>query len=220
MESVKGLILAGGTSSRMKTRKELLSFQGDVPMYRQLIAVLHDALPESDTIYLSMRSKAASQALPDITTYGTDSFGLEIHHKKLCVQIIYDDNASGDDGSDIGPAAGLLAAYRHDPKAKWLVIACDYPFLTTNALRQLLRHSEEAPVVCFENQEGWYEPLLALWTPQALRLLASNVQKGILGPKSAIKAVQGCGIRPLDERWLFNTNNRTEWQRALALKDG
>ena len=188
-------------------------------MYRQLIAVLRDALPKTDTIYLSMRNRAASQALPEIATSETDCFDFNDDSRKLSVQVIYDDDAKEGWDDEVGPAAGLLAANKRDPDANWLVIACDYPFLTAGALKQLLQHSEDAPVTCFENESGWYEPLLALWTPHALHVLADNVRKGILGPKSAIKAVKGQGIRPLEERWLFNTNDQMEWQRALDLRD-
>lgn len=63
MATTKPLLLAGGRSSRMGTRKELLCLEGNEPMYKRLISVLHAACPESDTVYLSLRDRSATQAL-------------------------------------------------------------------------------------------------------------------------------------------------------------
>lgn len=201
MASLKPLLLAGGLSSRTGTRKELLCLEDNEPMYKRLISILHAACPESDTAYLSLRDRSSGQAL-----YGNDNVGyspdvllkLDVGRSTLAVQLIYDsdDGSPRDEDADIGPAAGLLSAHRQDPSAVWLVVACDYPFLTTAALQSLRQESEfgEAPVTCFSNAEGFNEPLLAIWTPDALHYLQKNV-----------------------EQWLFNTNNWDEWQRALDM---
>jgi molybdopterin-guanine dinucleotide biosynthesis protein A len=89
------------------------------------------------------------------------------------VTFLYDDPSQDDsipyitakakpDDNRIGPAAGLLAAYKNDPHAHWLVIACDYPLLTSDALQQLYDAYEE-PVTCFVNSQEWCEPLLGIW---------------------------------------------------------
>jgi molybdopterin-guanine dinucleotide biosynthesis protein A len=69
---------------------------------------------------------------------------------------------TGEGDIDIGPAAGLLAAHAHDADTHWLVLTCDYPFVTVEALRQLCEEFEE-PVTCFVNRNGFVEPLVAAW---------------------------------------------------------
>ncbi|KAF2183195.1 hypothetical protein K469DRAFT_584168, partial [Zopfia rhizophila CBS 207.26] len=47
-----------------------------------------------------------------------------------------------------GPAAGLMAAFRLGAKCHWLVIPCEYPFLTVAELK-LLRAQYQDPVTSF-----------------------------------------------------------------------
>lgn len=222
MAPLKPLLLAGGKSSRMGTRKELLCLNGHEPMYKQLISILHAACPESDTIYLSLRDRECAKAFQDdrnIAGSNKDQFILDLDGSSLNVQIIYDhENGEGSKGNeDVGPAAGLLSAHRQDPSATWLVAACDYPFLTTAALQSLRQESAGTLVTCFTNADGFCEPLLGIWTPEALQVLQRNVEQGILGPSAAVKRLGGRAIRPAYEKWLFNTNDRIEWQKAVQL---
>jgi molybdopterin-guanine dinucleotide biosynthesis protein A len=75
------------------------------------------------------------------------------------------------------------------------------------------------PVTCFENADGIYEPLLGIWTPEALSLLELNVQRGILGPKAVVLKAKGTSIRPEEEIWLFNMNTRAEYEQALKMSE-
>ena len=223
MAYVKPLLLAGGKSSRMGTRKELLCLNGHEPMYKQLISILHAACPESDTVFLSLRDREYAKALQEggeMAGSTKDQLLLHVDGSPLTVQIIYDhENGEGSEGNwDIGPAAGLLSAYRQDPSASWLVAACDYPFLTTAALRSLRQESTGAVVTCFMNADGFCEPLLGIWTPDALQALQQNVEQGLLGPSAVVKKLGGRTIRPGDEQWLFNTNDSMEWQQAVEMK--
>jgi molybdopterin-guanine dinucleotide biosynthesis protein A len=68
----------------------------------------------------------------------------------------------GEGDIDIGPAIGLLVAHAHNADAYWLVLACDYPLVTAEALRQLCEEFEE-PVTCFVNRDGFVESLVVAW---------------------------------------------------------
>ena len=128
------------------------------------------------------------------------------------LNILLDDPEHG----SIGPAAGLLAAHATDPEAHWLVLACDYPVAQFASMRQLLQEFE-GPVTCFENEDGFCEPLFALWSPEALEKLAENVEKGKTGPSWTVREMGGKLIKPRDSRWLINTNTPEEWNAALTL---
>lgn len=117
-----------------------------------------------------------------------------------------------------GPAAGLLAAFRSDVEATWLVVAYDYPLLTTDVLRQLCG-SYVPPVTCFKNMDGFYEPLIGIWSSSALAMLADNVAAGMDSPITVIRQLDGLAISPPQdhEDWLLNVNTRKVWYRAKRL---
>ena len=112
----------------------------------------------------------------------------------------------------------LLAAFHSDPNATWLVIACDFPLLTAEPL-ELLRESYRPPVTCFLNLEGFCEPLLGIWSPEALNRLEENVKRGRSGPKSVVRDLGGTQIKAHAsfDRSIWNVNTKTEWDSVLAI---
>ncbi len=60
--------------------------------------------------------------------------------------------------------AALLSAFTRFPKKNILFIGCDYPFLTTTDLQHFSAHCKDAAVSFYNEQEAFYEPLLA-WYP-------------------------------------------------------
>jgi molybdopterin-guanine dinucleotide biosynthesis protein A len=205
MQSLKVLILAGGHSSRMGYPKHLLPLP-DGPLYLRLVRTLHEALPNTTTYHISLAQRSVLDdqlldgvvRLPDADNTKSSSIAHE----------------------DIGPAAGLLAAYHHDPAATWLVVACDYPLLQSATVHQLIDHYE-APVTCFRNADGFSEPLLGIWSPRALESLQENVRNGRTGPSFTVKRLDGKLITPIDEGWLVNVNTKQEWEAAkVRLQDG
>lgn len=138
-----------------------------------------------------------------------------------------------------GPAAGLLAAHRALPAATWLVVACDYPFLTPAVLRRLC-DAYRPPVTCFRNADGFCEPLVGVWSPEALGRLeaeaagaagAAGGGRGV-GPSRIVRALGGREIEagtdgdqdpngdPDGDRAgpvLVGVNTREEWERAFEV---
>jgi molybdopterin-guanine dinucleotide biosynthesis protein A len=212
MDSLKVLILAGGHSSRMGSPKHLLPL-ADKPLYIHLIDVLHEALPGMTTCHISLAGRSTiDNILRDESAYISSADNSTLTAIKL--KIITDDATQ-----DIGPAAGLLAAHNYDEDATWLVIACDYPLLQAAAVSQLINSYKE-PVTCFKNGDGFSEPLLGIWSPQALRSLKDNVAIGRLGPSNTLKRLDGNLIVPANEEWLVNVNTKQEWQAAKARMQG
>ncbi|KAI9370268.1 MobA-like NTP transferase domain-containing protein [Aspergillus egyptiacus] len=186
--TVKPLLLAGGRSTRMGCRKELLCLTNNIPTYEHQLLRLHLACPHADAVFLSLPNPTALDQIlanPRIEPLTDTALRLRRGSFSLEIRLLYDSTIEDQpqEPQEIGPAAGLLAAHRHDPRASWLVIACDYPFLSVSALSQLQQQRLD-PVTCFQNAEGIYEPLLGVWSPTALALLERNVQNGMLGPKS------------------------------------
>lgn len=190
----------------MGTAKHLLPFSDGEPIYRHLLTRIIDAHPTIEALYISLRDPAPASELCRFTV------------EDRTLGIIYDDIQDPSLGgtADIGPAAGLLAAFRTDPTCTWLVLACDYPLMTSKELQVLIKNYDGS-LTCFKNAENWAEPLLGLWSPRALQHLRFNVAKGITGPKGVIKDLKSKTCTPEDSRSLFNTNTVHEWEAALKL---
>lgn len=167
-------------------------------MAGHLVGRIKQAHPTAETVYISLHNR--SQPTEGILDDG--------------IYVVYDTDDKIAAVSNAGPAAGLLAAYHLDRTAHWLVVACDYPLLSAADLRQLV-DNYQSPLTCFENAEGWPEPLLAIWSPSALDTLEHNVRRGVTGPIKTLRGLLSKKLRPLDERSLMNINTPMEWEAAL-----
>lgn len=212
MDPFNILILAGGLSTRMGSPKHFLTVPSTgAPLYQHLVNVIHVAFPGTRSIYISVAGSSTLDRIPheeqSLSTMEAD--GRRVELVPLPDQTMH----------SIGPAAGLIAAHRHDPIATWLVVACDFPLLEPEALHRLKEAFEE-PVTCFVNKDGFNEPLLAIWSPRALQSLSKNVESGRLGPNYTVKRLSGKLIIPEDDDWILNTNTPAEWESArLRIKN-
>lgn len=203
---LKPLILAGGRSTRMGSPKHLLQFPDGTPLYQHQVKLLRQALPSVTTIYMSLAKDS------QLDTYLQNA---DDHN----IKIIYDTRDNHDEAQSGGPAQGLLAAHEFDPEATWLVLAVDYPLLTVDLLQQL-QDAYQPPVTCFRNGEGYCEPLLGIWSPEALRLLQDNVGQGrSSGPSAVVRQLGGHQIDPETEsdRVLMNVNAQADWDKVVRL---
>lgn len=214
---LQALILAGGQSSRMGSRKELLHHPSGLPMYQYLVQTISQACPRIATIHMSIKNEN-SMPLHDLPDLPHTQTGL----KNVPLQFIYDRSQDTNaNPEDIGPAAGLLAAYRTHPDVNWLIVACDFPLLNARTLTRLIsaqQESQSASVTCYRNSKGFCEPLLAVWTPKALAKLAENVRQGRTGPRFVLdESPDAQIISPDIEMELFNVNTVEEWEEACRL---
>ncbi len=97
-----GLVLAGGASTRMRTDKAALQYHGQPQLRWAFELVSKVCAATFVSVRPDQRDDAARTGYPQII-----------------------DRQPG-----IGPIAGISAALLEHPKAAWLVLACDLPFLT------------------------------------------------------------------------------------------
>lgn len=137
MTTLKGLILAGGKSSRMGKDKGLLPLHG-LPLRISLYQTLRQA--GLTDVYISCRE----DQLPDLG------------HFPGIVDIF----------PDTGPLGAILSAFEKDPTSAWLVLACDMPLIRVETIRQLIaaRNPAKAATV-FSDESGNLQPLAAIWEP-------------------------------------------------------
>lgn len=200
------LILCGGQSSRMGFPKHRLSIARSEPIYETLFERCRQASPSIGGFYLSLRNP---KQLADLNDMRSNEKGASVLFDS---ELVID----GQDVSDIGPAAGLLAAYQACSTTHWLVLACDYPLITSHDIAHLVQHYQ-APLTCFINASQWPEPLLAIWSPQALGHLKANVANGVTGPKNVVHDLGGRTLKPLEEHSMFNVNTRKDWEKVVGI---
>ncbi len=171
---LQALILAGGQSRRMGTDKAHITVSGATQLDRTCAL----AAQFTDHVFVSVRDLATADSLRRRYSLIADVPDAE------------------------GPLAGVLAAFKLDPVADWLVLACDLPRLDAPTLDALTRAAAQdsqsaAIAIGSEVHDGLPEPLCAIWRSSLSDLVHQRVaaQKYcarkclILGNCSVIPAV-------------------------------
>ncbi|HEY7639917.1 MAG TPA: NTP transferase domain-containing protein [Steroidobacteraceae bacterium] len=186
-----GLVLAGGASTRMRTDKALLDYHGQ-PQVRWAFELLTKFCAAT---FVSVRPEHSADpsrsGLPQIV-----------------------DRQPG-----IGPIAGISAALLEHPKAAWLVLACDLPFITEQTLQHLIAHRDPHKIATAYRSahDGLPEPLCAIWEPAAREPVLAYIAGGKQCPR---KFLINSDIVLLDlpqRAALDNVNTQEEFAAATAL---
>ncbi len=186
--AIHGLILAGGSSSRMGRDKAALVYDGR----RQLDRAFELAGRHVSQVFVSVRSSQAED--PDRA------------RRPLIV-----DSAEGE-----GPIVGIRSALAAFPDAAWLVLACDLPFLSDAAIRQLLAGRDPSVLAtAFRSaHDGLPEPLCAVWEPAARDALTLYQSTGGRCPRKFMMRHPVKLLEPEDPRALDNINTPDEYAGA------
>ena len=188
-----GLILAGGSSTRMQRDKAALLYQGRTQLDRAYdLAGRH-----LSKVFVSVR--AAQVHDPN-----------RAHHPMIV------DSAKGE-----GPIVGIRSALGAHPNVAWLVLACDLPFLSDPALVNLMRGRNPASLATAYRSahDGLPEPLCAIWEPAAAAALAEYQAGGGTCPRKFLIR-HGAHLLDLpDPRALDNVNTPEEYSQAIAALD-
>ncbi len=193
MIPVHGLILAGGSSSRMQRDKAALDYGGRSQLERAF-ELLSRHVPK---VFVSVRpSQVADPARAQ---------------RPLIV-----DSVAGE-----GPIVGIRSALAANPHVAWLVLACDLPFLSDAALTQLLEERDPSAVATAyrSTHDGLPEPLCAIWEPAAAAALRAYEAEGGQCPRKFLIRQSVPLLEPKDRRALDNVNTPEEYARALASLD-
>ena len=83
-----------------------------------------------------------------------------------------------------------------------------------DALSQLLQ-TYSGHLTVFQNEDGYPEPLIGIWPPEALDALRRAVESGITGPSFVVRQLDGHLIQPKSKRWLTNVNTPEEWEEVI-----
>jgi molybdopterin-guanine dinucleotide biosynthesis protein A len=190
MIPVYGLVLAGGSSSRMKRDKAVLVYQGRSQLDRAVaLAARH-----CDKVFVSVRPAQVAEPA-------------RAAHPTLV------DSVPGE-----GPIVGIRSALAAFPQVAWLVIACDLPFLGDSVLEHLLHEREPALLAtAFRSAHDQLpEPLCAVWEPAAAAALAEYQAAGAKCPRKFLMQSPVKLLEPLDARALDNVNTPEDYAAALC----
>ncbi|MEJ7767080.1 MAG: NTP transferase domain-containing protein [Chitinophagaceae bacterium] len=157
---INGLVLAGGKSMRMGADKALMKWHGKEQRY--YIADLLGAFTKD--VFISCRIDQQEE--------------IDSSYKTI------EDSFTG-----LGPYGAILSAFRTQPDAAWLVVACDLPLLEAATLQYLVEQRKpSAMATAFENPDDHFpEPLLAIWEPKSYPVLLSLLSQGYTCPKKALQ---------------------------------
>jgi len=152
-----GLVLAGGASTRMRTDKAALQYHGQPQLQWAFELVSKFCAASFVSVRPDQRNDAARAGHPQIV-----------------------DRQPG-----IGPIAGISAALLEHPKAAWLVLACDLPFLTERTLEHLIAHRDASKIATayLSAHDGLPEPLCAIWEPAAREPVLAYIASGKQCPR-------------------------------------
>lgn len=150
-EEIIGLVFCGGKSSRMGQDKMWLNYYGKPQAYY----IYEQMQNVCKKVYISCNKSQHSKIS---TNYNC----------------IVDDDLFG----DIGPMKALLTAFKNFPKASFLVVGCDYPFLTKQDINLLYNEfiTDQKTVSFYQSDESIFEPLLAGYQNDIFSKLNSQFQ--------------------------------------------
>ena len=148
IEGVTGVILAGGTSSRMGRNKALMDVDGETIIareYRTLAALFHEVIIVTNTPdeYDFLPCRKAADVYPGA-----------------------------------GSIAGLHAGLAASKTERIFVVACDMPFISPDLVRLLCDAGGSSDAVVPLNCEGLREPLHAVYHRSMLAKMKDAIENG------------------------------------------
>jgi len=184
---INALIMAGGKSQRMGEDKSMINYHGSAQW--EHIAELTSSLGLST--YISCRADQR------------ETFG--------------DHQVIEDTFYDLGPYGALLSAFRSDPNAAWLSIACDLPLLTEVHIKRLIDEvSYKATATSYHNPTtGWPEPMATIWMPRAYPTLLKYLGLGYSCPRKVLINTPVHEIQVDDASFLHNANTPEDKLEAI-----
>jgi molybdopterin-guanine dinucleotide biosynthesis protein A len=190
MAPLKGLVLAGGRSSRMGFDKSSLSWHG-----KEQRIYMADLLRQyCEEVFIS--------CLPGQLNTVNEGYK------------IIEDSFTG-----LGPYGAILSAFREYPDAAWLVVACDLPMLNDSTLSFLTQNRNSSRMATtFQSPAGGFpEPLITIWEPASYPVLLSLLSQGYSCPRKALESNPINMLQVPDKDALTNVNTPAEKERVDSM---
>jgi len=117
---------------------------------------------------------------------------------------------------NMGPLGAITTAFRENPNAAWLVVACDLPMLDSAVLDQLIAsRSQKHTATAFLNHEtGFAEPLITIWEPKSYMRMLQFEALGFTCPRKVLINSNTLLLKPENPEKLFNVNTPKDFEVA------
>ncbi|RYE36750.1 MAG: molybdenum cofactor guanylyltransferase [Sphingobacteriaceae bacterium] len=178
-KALKGLVLAGGKSSRMGTNKAEINWHGKQQQYH-----LADLLKRyCDEVFISCRQNQ-QQTINTDYPFLTDTY------------------------ADAGPLAALLTAFEKYPDCGWMIMACDIPLLDQPTLAHLVEQRDDTKIATVFTSilDELPEPLIGIWEPESYHHLKIQHQKQQFSLRKILTANGAKTIKAPNDGALINVN--------------
>lgn len=188
LSPLKGIVLCGGESTRMKTDKALLRYQNNENQWRKNEKIL---LPFCDEVAVSVNENQwNSWAKNEKANFVKDT-------EK------YQNN---------GPLSGLMSVWEQFPNNGFFILGIDYPFLETHHLIALYNaRDEQYEAVCFE-KDGFNEPLISILEEKATAKLNAFFENGGKSINQFLTQINTRKITPENTDFLKNSNTEEDFR--------
>ena len=185
-QSITGVVLAGGKSSRMGRDKSQIAYHDT--QHELFTARLLDQFCSEVYISKAKNSRAS----------------------------IGEFNILQDAVTDIGPIGGIYSIFKIEKSNAILVAACDLPLISFESIQNLVAgRSKEYDVVCLQSSESQYpEPLIAIYEQSMSDLIISSVESGQLSPSFILKSCKLKKII-VHPNTVFNANTEEDVLEAM-----
>jgi len=190
MEELTGLIVCGGLSSRMGRDKSRIDWHGVEQRY---------------FLYRVMEALCKKVLISCNATQAND------------IESGYNYIVDDEKFYNIGPMAALLTAFNKYPGESFLIIGCDYPFITKEDMFQLInsRNENDAAVSFFNETTGFYEPLLAVYENKIGKLLFENFDRQQYSLQRILKISNAGKIVPSELKTIKSVDSPEDYLDSL-----
>jgi molybdopterin-guanine dinucleotide biosynthesis protein A len=190
--ALKGLVLAGGRSSRMGESKAELNWHGKQQQY-----YLADLLSSCcEDVFISCRKDQVKNIQPEYKTI-VDQY----------------ENA--------GPFEAILTAFETHPDCAWIIMACDVPLMDLETLQYLNQQRDQTKIATvFESPwDGLPEPLTAIWEAESYALLKHYHQNEQISLRRLLLKHEAKVIKAPNNFTLMNANTPEDANQIRKILD-
>jgi len=120
---------------------------------------------------------------------------------------------------DIGPYGAILTAFKSDPEAAWIVVACDFPLLDQQGIAQLLNERDVKGIATsfLDLHTLMPEPWITILEPKIYPILLEYFNKGKSSLRGVLVDYNSTVIRASDPDILLNANTPEEAERLKGI---
>lgn len=189
---LKGIVLAGGKSTRMGRSKAHICWHKKEQQYYlvDLLGVY------CDEVFISCRQNQIKN--------------IQSNYKTIADQY---ENA--------GPLEAILTAFGTHPDCAWMVMACDVPLLDKQTLDYLNQQRDQTKIATvFESPwDGLPEPLTAIWEANSYQLLKYYHQKEQISLRQLLIKHEAKIIKAPNNLALMNANTPEDAEQIRKILD-